>query len=184
LICQRCGKEYNRKDYLNFIGTKSSVCCRKCAEESQLLYAQNLINRVKAIYKKSKKLKYSIEQELHFQLCRSRNDIRSFGYSLGIHSWESNNKTTTLDHINGMNSIIINCALNIVNGNISTPEQVIDYLNLKSCTIRISKKLNQKLRSYRPITPRTYYLLCESIYKKEEKLSFKTFLKEYERFFI
>lgn len=199
--CIRCKKVYNQKEeYKNHQGTKSRTLCKTCSDDWKLHHCEDFIQRVlscKKRYDSFTHVVYTLEDEIRYMLEDSRNDVRSFGWNMGLVSKEyiiaaAKNKKIkyTMDHINGMVSIITETAMRIIDGRLKTPEDVVFFLDQKSCVIKVTQKLNtttlKKLQNKGKIhiSPQAYYDACEGIFFEGNELTYKEFFDNFSEYFI
>jgi len=198
--CRRCKKIYNKKEeYKDHQGTKSRTYCKTCSDDWKLYYCEDFIQRVLSCKKRYDSLAYvihSLEDEIRFMFEDSRNDIRSFGWNTGLISKEyaeiSKNKDVeyTMDHINGMVSIITEAAMRITNGKLKTPEDVVSFLDQKSCVTKVTRKLNTTIlknlqnKGKTFVIPSDYYDACGGILFDDKELTYKEFFDNFSEYFI
>jgi hypothetical protein len=189
VVCIHCQKEYDRNSN-KYIGSKRRGECPECSNQTRILWADDFIRYVRHIrdnaLKNRIRFRYLPEKytELKRHLGYSRNNVRSLGKPLGLSSVESEDVATTADHINGMTHVITMAGINVINGKLKTAKAVLNFIAKKSCTIIVSKELNQYLKKIIKRSPAIYYAACCGIYKNGKLISKKTFIKEYNQYFI
>jgi len=193
--CNRCKKVYNQKEeYKDHQGIKSRMYCKSCSDEWKLNYCTDFMQRVlfcKKRYDTYNSIFHNIEDEMRFMLENSRNDIRSFGWNTKLISKEfilNRNADYTMDHINGMVSIITATAMNIIDGILKTPEDVVLFLDQKSCVAKVTKRLNttilKNLQNKKFISPEEYFNACGGIFFEGNELTYKEFFDNFSQYFI
>lgn len=199
--CIRCKKIYNQKEeYKDHQGTKSRTVCKTCSDGWKLNHCEDFIQRVlscKKRYDFSTHIVHSLEDEMRFMLEDSRNDVRSFGWNTGLVSKEYTeaflkNKDIkyTMDHINGMVSIITETAMRIIDGRLKTPSDVVSFLDQKSCVVKVTQKLNtttlKKLQNNCKtfVSPIDYYNACGGMLFEDRELSYEEFIANFSEYFI
>jgi len=198
--CYKCKKTYIQKDeYKNYKGQKSLLYCKSCLSEWKIFYCEDFIYRVHACKKRFDNLNYlnyTLKDEIRFIFGNSRNDIRAFGWNTNLVSKEYkyyikeyNKSDFTYDHINGMTFIITETANRIAQNILKTPNEVANFLDQKSCVIKVTKKLNtttlKKLQNEKAKAfPKLYFEACNGMFFNDNELTYKEFIDNFSQYFI